>query len=250
MPDRRRRRAGSARRRARERAVYLARRIGIALRDARLAAGLQQRDVAVRAGFTQSFWSRLERGLTTAVSLETLAAAAAAVDTQLAAFVEAMPGASLPRDIEHLRRQALVVTLAARGGWRATPEAALVGDGPRPRSIDVLLTRAERREVAVVEVWDLLIDGGDAMRGLEAKVAATSEHLGAGWRVEGLLLLRRTARNRRLVGDLGALFRARYPASSRTWLTALGDPATAMPAAAGFAWTSVAGDRLLAARLG
>ena len=185
-----------------------------------------------------------------AATLETLAACAAALRVQLAAFVEAMPGASLPRDIEHLKRQALLVRISMRGGWTAEPEAALAGDGPRPRSIDVLLMRATRREAAVVEIWDLLGDGGEAMRGLEAKVQATRDRLGPGWRVQGLLLLRRTRRNRQLVRELAPLIAARYRGSSARWLAALADPARPMPPAGGFAWTSVAGDRLVAARLG
>ena len=98
-------------------------------------------DVATAAGITQPFYSRIERGLELGVALLTLAACGAALNVQLAGFIEALPGANLPRDIEHLRRQSLLVAIAARGGWRASPEAALAHDGPRPRSIDVLLTR-------------------------------------------------------------------------------------------------------------
>jgi transcriptional regulator with XRE-family HTH domain len=219
------------------------------MRDARLAQGLRQVDVARAAGITQPFYSRIERGLEIGVTLLSLAACASALNVQLAAFVEALPGASLPRDIEHLRRQSLLIGIAAQGGWRGLPESILANDGPRPRSIDVLLTRDATREAAVVEIWDLVLDGGEAIRGLEAKVAATRQRLGPGWRVQGLLLLRRTARNRALVRELAPLIRARYP-SSAGWLRALRDPATPMPDAGGFAWTSVAGDRLIAARLG
>ncbi len=249
MPDRHLRRAGTARRAARDRARYVLHRAGMMLRDARLALGLRQLDAAGRAGVSQSFWSRIERGVTTTVSVETLASCGAAVGLQLAAFFERAPGASFPRDIEHLRRQSLVVGIAAIGGWHAEPEAPLVNDGPRPRSIDVLLTRDPAREAAVVEVWDLLIDGGDAMRGLDAKVLATRARLGPEWRVQGLLLLRRTSRNRALVRTLMPLIEARFPASSAAWLRALTDTGAPMPNAAGFAWTSVAGDRLIAARL-
>jgi transcriptional regulator with XRE-family HTH domain len=219
------------------------------MRDARLAQGLRQVDVARAAGITQPFYSRIERGLEIGVTLLSLAACASALNVQLAAFVEALPGASLPRDIEHLRRQSLLIGIAAQGGWRGLPESILANDGPRPRSIDVLLTRDATREAAVVEIWDLVLDGGEAIRGLEAKVAATRQRLGPGWRVQGLLLLRRTARNRALVRELAPLIRARYP-SSAGWLRALRDPATPMPDAGGFAWTSVAGDSLIAARLG
>jgi transcriptional regulator with XRE-family HTH domain len=242
-------RSSGAMRRGADRAHYVARRIGIGLREARLVQGLRQLDVATAAGITQPFYSRIERGRELGVSLRVLGACAAALGVQLAAFIEAVPGASLPRDIEHLRRQNLVVATAAAGGWRAEPEAALRDDGPRPRSIDVLLTRAVRREAAVVEVWDLLLDGGAAMRGLEAKVLATRERLGPAWHVEGLLLVRGLQRNRRLVGELRALFAARYPASSARWLRALADPEVPMPKAAGLAWTDVPGQRLIPARL-
>jgi hypothetical protein len=123
--------------------------------------------------------------------------------------------------MEHLRRQALVVEVAAPGGWQATPEAGVPGGAGRPRSIDVLLTRAVRREAAVVEVWDLILDGGEAMRGLEAKVLAVRERLGQGWHVRGLLIVRGTHRNRRLVRALAALFAASYPAPSGAWLDAM-----------------------------
>jgi transcriptional regulator with XRE-family HTH domain len=242
-------RATAARRRGLARAESVAGRVGTGLREARRAQGRTQGSVAREAGISQPFLSRIERGRELGVSLATLAACASALQVQLAAFIEALPGSSLPRDIQHLRRQALVVRTAGPGGWTAEPEAALAGDGPRPRSIDVLLTRVARREAAVVEIWDLLADGGEAMRGLEAKVVATRRRLGPGWRVQGLLVLRATRRNRDLVRDLAPLFAARYPASSVGWLRSLADPRSPMPDAAGIAWSNVAGDRLVAARL-
>jgi hypothetical protein len=123
-------------------------------------------------------------------------------------------------------------------------------DGPHPRSIDVLLRRAARHEAVVVEIWDLILDGGAAMRGLEAKVTATRSRLGPGWRVAGLFVTRGTHRNRALVRELSALFAARYPASSHAWIASLVDPERPMPGSAGFAWTTVRGDRLVAARPG
>lgn len=247
--ERRNRRTTGAQRVAAANVTYLARRIGTGLKDAPLALRLRQLDAAEQAGITQAHWSRLERGLEPGASLATLAACAAAVRTRLAAFIEAQPGADLPRDIEHLRRQQAIVTLARTGGWEATPEAAIPGSGPRPRSIDVLLLRLARREAAVVEVWDLMLDVGDAMGGLEAKVLATRDRLGEGWRVEGLLIIRATRRNRRLVTHLKALFAARYPAPSRAWLRALTSPEAPMPDGPGFAWTASDDGRLFTARL-
>jgi transcriptional regulator with XRE-family HTH domain len=233
----------------RARAAYVAKRLGIGLREGRIATGLPQREVAARAGVSQPEIAKLEGGHGSDTGVDTWAACGAAVGLRLAAFFEASPGADVPRDFEHPKRQNLVIATSAGGGWRAEPEAALPGDGPRPRSIDVLLTRAARREAAVVEVWDLVLDGGQVMRSLEAKVLATRERLGADWHVEGLLVVRGTQRNRRLIGDLRALFAARYPASSHAWLRALVEPVAPMPDAGGLAWTDVKGEHLLPSRL-
>jgi transcriptional regulator with XRE-family HTH domain len=233
----------------RARATYVAKRLGTALRDARLAAGLLQREVAARSGVSQPEIARLEGGHGSDTGVDTWAACGAAVGLQLAAFFEAAPGADVPRDIEHLKRQNLIIATAVPGGWLAEPEAALPGDGPRPRSIDVLLTRAVRREAAVVEVWDLVLDGVHTMRSLEAKVLATRDRLGPEWRIEGLLVVRGTQRNRTLIAGLAALFAARYPASSHRWLQAIRDRDVPLPDSAGFVWTDVRGERLTPARL-
>jgi transcriptional regulator with XRE-family HTH domain len=233
----------------RARAATVARRLGVGLREARLEAGLLQREVAVRAGVSQPEIAKLEGGHGVDTGIDTWAACAAALGLQLAAFFEGVPGADLPRDIQHLRRQNLVVATSVPGGWASEPESAVADDGSRPRSIDVLLTRVARREAAVVEIWDLILDGGAVMRGLEAKVQATRQRRGTGWHVQGLLIVRGTQRNRRLVASLAALFAARYPASSHAWLRAMQDPAAPMPSSGGLAWTDVAGTRLIAARL-
>ncbi len=246
-------RLGSARAKARERARYLSRRIGIGLRDARFGLGLRQRDASARAGVSQPFWSRLERGLVPTVALETVAACAAAVDLQLAAFLEAMPGADLPFDIEHMRRQAALVRIATPGGWRAMPERAVDPDARRSRAIDVYLERPERRDAVVVEIVDLLLDGGAALRGLQDKVASIRREKAdcrdGEWAVQGLLVVRATRRNRRTIAELRPLFAARFPGSAVAWLAALTDAAAPMPHGDGFLW-SVGTDRLQVARLG
>jgi transcriptional regulator with XRE-family HTH domain len=232
------------------RAEHLENRLGIGLKERRLALRMTQKGLGAKVGRSQTEICRLEQGHGATASLGTWAACAAGVGLQLAAFLELAAGADQPRDMEHLRRQNLVVVIATPGGWDANPEWLLPGDGPRPRSIDIFLTRAARREAAVVEIWDLILDGGHAMRSLEAKVVAVREQLGEGWEVHGLLVVRATQRNRRLIRELSALFAARYPASSQAWLRALTDPTHSMPGASGFAWTDVRGKRLFAARLG
>jgi transcriptional regulator with XRE-family HTH domain len=243
------RRAGPAGVTGRRRASLVAQRIGLGLRQSRVALRLTQAQAAARAGISQPFWSRLERGGAVSASLETVASCAVAVETQLAAFLEAIPGADLPRDMEHMRRQQLVIAIARDGGWSARPEHPIDPGARRSRSIDVELERTSRREVAVVEVIDLLTDGGDAMRGLADKVAAVRRDIGSRWTVSGLLVLRSTSRNRGLVRDFGDLFAARFPAGSSAWLAALRDPARPMPGGDGLVWSSVDGDRLFAARV-
>jgi transcriptional regulator with XRE-family HTH domain len=246
MPDRSRRRAGTARLIGRRRAQELSTRLGTAVKLARRASTLRQSDVADRAGVAQSFISRIERGDGRAASLETWAAVASAMGFQLAAFIERAPGTSLPRDYEHLKRQRLILETAARGGWTGTAEHAIDPDWTRPRSIDVVLRRRSRNETAVVEIWDWLDDVGAAFRALDAKVTAMRRE-GDGV-VSGLMVVRGTRRNRQLVSEFRTLFAARFTASSAAWLRALTDTAP-MPVAPGLLWTDVGGAELRVARV-
>ena len=243
------RRATRTRMQARARARYLAERIGRSLLDARTGSGLLQREVAERAGISQSFYSRIELGRGSHASLETLAACALACDAQLAAFVESLPGASLPRDIEHVRRQQAVIALAGQGGWQAMPERPIDPSAPRSRSVDVLLERVVAREIAVVEIVDLITDAGATFRGHADKVNALRREAGPGWIVAGLLIVRGTVRNRDLVRELRGVMQARYPASSVAWLAALRSPGRPMPKADGMAWTGARTPGLRPARL-
>ena len=219
------------------------------MRDARRANRLSQRQLAERVGLSQPEIHRLESGAGATADLTTWAVVGAALGLQLATFFEQAPGADVPRDMEHLVRQNLVITTAARGGWTGEPEAPLADDGRYPRSIDVLLRRPARLEAAVVEVWDLLTDGGAAMRGLDAKVGATRQRLGPGWRVQGLFVVRGTLRNRQLIAQLRGVFGARFPGSSTAWLRALEDPTCPDARRGRPRLDRCQGHRLIAARL-
>ena len=230
----------------RARARSVAARLGVALRDARRSSGMTQAEVALRAGVSQALVSRLELGHGHESSLETWSCIAAAVGEQLVGFLELAPGATPPRDIEHLRRQSALIEAAAGGGWTSLPELAIDRGPVRSRSIDVALIRAASREAVVAEVWDWFEDVGASLRGLDAKVAMLGARLadepgatgwpgndddsgeaddsGAAreaddsaasaaaipWRVEGLFVVRDTRRNRTLVADLRPLFAARF----------------------------------------
>lgn len=245
-PDRR---ATRTRMLARERSAYVAQRIGRGLHEARIGSGRLQREIAGRAGISQSFYSRIERGGGMHVSLETLAACAIACDAQLAAFLEALPGATLPHDIEHVRRQQAVIALSERGGWHAMPERPIDPDARRSRSIDVMLERTVRREIAVVEIVDLITDAGATFRGHTDKVHALRREAGPNWQVAGLLVLRGTRRNRELVRSLRNVIAGRYPGRSVAWLSALNDPGRPMPRTDGLVWSGVRNPDLRPARL-
>ena len=217
MPDRSGRRSGAVRLEGRRRAADLASRLGIGLGEARRAAAFRQADVSSAAGVSQSWVSRVERGAGHTASIETWAAVAAASGARFVCFLEELPGATRPRDYEHLRRQQLIASIAARGGWRATAERPVDPSWQRGRSIDVLLERRTLHEVAVVEVVDWFDDVGAAWRGLDAKVARVtrdraSVELVGGPRTSaaGLLVIRGTRRNRLLVREFAVLFRTPF----------------------------------------
>jgi transcriptional regulator with XRE-family HTH domain len=232
----------------------IAGRLGTGLRESRLRAGLRQVDVAERARLSQPFISHLELGRGTDTSIETWAIVAAVLGEQLAAFLERAPGADQPRDLEHLRRQRLVIDLAARGGWQAQPELAIDKPAVRSRAIDVVLIRPARREAIAVEVWDLLTDVGAARRSLDGKVATLGRRLMpvdesiALWTVRGLWVVRGTHRNRALLAEFDTLFAARFPARSGDRLRTLTNSSIAIPSQDGLCWTDARATRLISWR--
>ena len=230
----------------RRRAGYVAAQLGVGLKDARVRTGMTQQECAATARLSQARWSNLERGLGASAPLATWAIAAAAAGQEFVGFLDQAPGADLPRDIEHLRRQAAIVERAAGGGWAVAPEMPVVA-GTAGRVIDALLTRAASREAAVFEVWDLLLDVGQSLRSFDEKVAAVRLKL-PGWTVSGAWVIRGTRRNRSLLAELAPLFRARFPVAGNAWLRALDSPTRAMPREPGLLWTDTTGAHLSTAR--
>jgi hypothetical protein len=139
-----------------------------------------------------------------------------------------------------------VISIAARGGWSARPEDPIDPGASRSRSIDVHLTRSRGTEHVVVEVVDLLADAGATLRNLSDKTAAVQRRIPPGARVQGLLVLRSTTRNRANLSALPRLFASRFEGSSKQWLGALENAAVAMPDADGLIWSTASGDRLRA----
>jgi transcriptional regulator with XRE-family HTH domain len=212
---------------------------------------MTQAQVADRAALSQTLISDLELGLGTSASIETWAMVAAAVGEQFVGFLEHAPGASLPRDIQHLRRQSALISIATPGGWRALPELRLDQDARWSRSIDVALVRRATGEAVVAEIWNWFDDVGAALRGLDGKVAALRDQLDPGveWTVRGLFIVRDTRRNRKLTTELASMFAARFTGSPTQWLRALTDPGQPLPQGDGLLWSDSAGTSLKASRL-
>ena len=214
---------------------------------------MSQAAAAVRAGLSQPRWSELERGRGAKSPVETWATAAAAVGEQLVGFLERVPGATPPRDIEHIRRQSALIEFAEPGGWRALPELALDSGAVRSRSVDVAFLRVARREAILAEIWDWFDDVGASLRSFDAKREALTEKLrrdhGGEWTVRCLFVVRRTARNEQLLSELRPVFAARFAGSSIAWLRALADPSAGIPEGDGLLWSTLA-YRLQASRLG
>ena len=236
-----------------ERTAELAAAMGRALKEARLAGGFRQAQAAAAAGIAQSTWSAMERGRGASLSWRVWMRATHALGSDLHTYLERTSAASRPRDAVHLRHQELVAGMAASGGWTVRPEAES-GSG----FADLLLERTSATgvgEVCLVEVWDWLPDVGDAFRSWQRKLAHLEARVRAGAnedraaRLGGAWVLRATSRNRALVRDHPALFRAQFPGDPGAWLTALVDSARPLPPAPVLVWVSVSGDRLWAARL-
>ena len=128
------------------------------------------------------------------------------------------------------------------------PERSIDPNAPRSRSVDVLLERAVAREIAVVEIVDLITDAGAIFRGHADKLNAIRREADAEWAVAGLLVVRGTVRNRSLVRELRGVIEARYPASSIAWIAALRRPEAPMPRMDGIAWTGARNPAVRAAR--
>jgi transcriptional regulator with XRE-family HTH domain len=216
-----------------------------------MSAGLTQSQVAIRAALSQPFISDLELGRGQSASLETWGVVAAAVGEQFVGYFEHVPGAGLPRDIEHLRRQSALIQIASAGGWVALPELAIDRDVARSRSVDIALVRPVFREAIVVEIWNWFDDVGVALRGLDGKVGAIIGRLDpeVTWQVRGLFIVRDTRRNRALISQLRPLFLARFGSNAALWLKALTDSRQPMPAGDGLLWSDRAGMGLRASRL-
>ena len=198
------RRADLGNRRGRQLVVQL----GEELREARIGAGLSQRQVAEAAGVSHAQVGRVERGEILTVSLVLVARLLAVVGLRLAA--RAFPAGPPLRDGAHV---ALLKRLHAElpAGVRFTTEVPL---------------RSDREGRA----WDAGVDLADGTLRVEAEtrirdLQALDRRVALKQRDDGvervILLVSDTKTNRAVIREGKSLLRARYPLSGRAVLRAL-----------------------------
>lgn len=194
--------------RVRRRADWLSRRIGLEIMGARRARGWSQRELADRAGVSQSIVSRVERGWTGA-SVELLCHLTTALGLDFSARVYPADGVMV-RDERQLQ---LIRMIAARAGpvWRASVEAPVSPDPSDHRAIDLVLGSGV--EVCAIEVERDLRDFQAQFRAdlLKRDVLAQRESRP----VRFILALPENRRLRTLMRSFAPVISMTLPASSR-----------------------------------
>lgn len=143
--------------------------MGLVLRALRLRRGLRQRDVAARAGCSQSVVSRLEAGHVTEATVELLRRVFLALEARLD-LAPRWRGAELERllDADHASVVERVAAALERAAWAVAVEVTYSDFGERG-SIDVLATRADVRAALVVEVKTAITSAERVGRKLDEK---------------------------------------------------------------------------------
>lgn len=179
------------------------------LREARIAAGLRQSDVARALRTSPSTVGRVERNAAARVAIEELAAHAAAVGLRLS--TQLYPAGGRLRDARQLQMINRYRALVAAGGWAIALEVP-VGAHPDLRAFDLVLTRASVR--VAHEFLSRIRDVQAQIRPLLRKQRDA--------RVPRLVLVvAGTHANRRAIDEAGAAIREAFPLKSRSVLSAL-----------------------------
>jgi transcriptional regulator with XRE-family HTH domain len=228
----RRRRASHHEAMARKERVAVA--PGEHVRLARSAAGMLQREVAIRAGVSGTMVCRMELGQGGSIGLDSWAAVAAVLGVELVAdFRE--PAGSLRGQVE-MRCHRLVASVAGDGGWVARTEIVRASPDRAPSSVETILVRPFRTEAAVVHAWHPGPDVGAALGDLGARCEQLRRSLGPGWSVSALVLCPSTTAGRRRVTEVAERLAAELPANGSDWMGALRHKRSPMPAG-GLLWT-------------
>jgi transcriptional regulator with XRE-family HTH domain len=182
---------------------------GSDLREARVAAGLRQLDVARALRRSASTIGRVERNRARRVAIEELAAHAAAVGLRLSTHL--YPAGGRLRDARQLQMINRYREIVAQGGWMAALEVP-VGPSGDLRAFDLVLSRPSVR---------IAHEFVSRVRDVQAQIRPLlrKQHDSGIGRL--VLVVAGTNANRRAIAEAGAALRAAFPLGSRTVLAAL-----------------------------
>jgi transcriptional regulator with XRE-family HTH domain len=200
-------------------------RIGRALRAIRIRSGLSQADVALRAGVSRAFVSKVERGLAQGSDLRRIESICRVLGADLDVRIR-WRGEGLDRllDEAHARLVEKVVRRLSSRSWECAVEVSFSEFGERG-SIDVLAWHRESRALLVIEVKSVVPDVQATIFGLDRKARLGPKvGMARGWEAAStsrLLVVRETSASRRRVAIVGSVFEVAFPARGsevRRWL--------------------------------
>ena len=179
------------------------------LREARLAAGLSQSEIARALGSSASQIGRIERGEQGRVAIEDVAAFAASVGLRLS--VNLYPVGGRLRDARQLQMIERYRRLTVEGGWRIGLEVPIGRPGDL-RAFDLVLTRGSA--VIAHEFVSRLRDVQAQVRPLLLKQRDAG--------IERLVLVVGASRgNRQAVAEAQSVLRESFPGGTKATLAAI-----------------------------
>jgi transcriptional regulator with XRE-family HTH domain len=208
--------------------------LGRAFRELRLRLGWRQRDVARKAGVSDSTYSRIERGDFDRMSLRVVRRVGEVLEVRLH-LQASWRGSGLDRLLSS-RHSAMTEVLTRRllvAGWEVRPEVSFNIWGERG-VVDIAAWHAASRALLLVELKTELVDVNrllattDRRRRLGAAIAKQ-----LGWEpvtVSQWVVLAEGRTNRRRVADHRAVLRSAFPADGRAVGGWLASPIRAMSA--------------------
>ena len=182
--------------------------LGTELRDARLARGIRQIDVARAAAVSRATISRVERGRLGGLAIADLARHAAAVGLRLhARFYPAAGGLRDTAQLDLLRR--LRARIGDRFTWQLEAPLPIPGD---QRAFDALLTRGDTA---------IAIEAITRLRDAQAQLRAATTKQRDGQATRLLMLIKASHANRAALATAADVLATTFPLATRTTLAAL-----------------------------
>jgi len=215
-------------------------RLGGIVHELRLAIGWSQRELAPRAGVSQSLVSAIENGRLRTLTFATASRLLEAMGARL--IVDAarpfLGDRQLQREPAHARCSTYVASRLERSGWQVATEVEVGGDRSRGW-IDLLVWNPTTGDTLVIEIKTELRDLGSVQRSLgwyEREALGAARRLG--WRprrVASWLLLLATDANDAAMGDNRRSLDQAFPVRARAMQATMDGSTEPMTRARGLA---------------